>query len=77
MKGQIFKTILTLSEIRNIIKFFPLVNWLAFEAEECSLVLVASDLKFKSFIEFLSLVLGPSRCGNAGRLKSPALLVGF
>lgn len=53
MKGQIlnFKTFLILLEIRNIIKLFPLVSWLAFGAEECRLVLVASDLKFKYFIE--------------------------
>lgn len=79
MKGQIlnFKIFLILSEIRNIIKFFPQVSWLAFGAEECHSVLVASDLKFKYFIEFFALVLGPSRWGKEGRLKSLALLVGF
>lgn len=76
MKGHILNFQIFSYPIRSI-KFFPLVSWLAFGAEDYRLVLVASDLKFKYFIEYCALVLGPSKWGNEGHLKSPALLVGF
>lgn len=50
----------------SIIKFFSLVSWLAFGAEESHLVLVISDLKFKYFVKFFALVLGPSNWGDEG-----------